>query len=345
MAHTDLARNPFSTTRPPPNNKKQDQLNHTQTPRPLNHTCWSRSSCNLLPRRLLLEAPPPLRWATTPSMKLPHLGGETEDPTPLPSGPPPGPTNKLPEHSSPANREQHESSSVAMTAQDYSTQWGTTQWGIGKFSTSWGTHTLPPSEPWAPYHTLTSTQHTEQETEEEPSYLSRVCSLCETPMATFHPFQPLTCFACTKILQDACETDHTKTRHTHEERGDEEEFQFKGIPIAGENYGDSVESRESVNSGENEQEEDNLSINSNWLSPVTGINLPATNDIAFRVGPTKDGVIQINTLSLPSLYTSISTAHSWNSPTTCPLILPNHHHSPIVLKKSNASFDMGLLPC
>ncbi len=78
-----------------------------------------------------------------PSMELPPLGGETEDPTPLPLGPPSGSNNKLPEHSSPSDQEKQESSSVETTGHDYSQQWGT-----GKFNPSWGNYTVPPPEPW-----------------------------------------------------------------------------------------------------------------------------------------------------------------------------------------------------
>jgi hypothetical protein len=80
-----------------------------------------------------------------PSMELPPLEGETEDPTPLPLGPPSGPTNKLLTHSRPSEQEHQESSSVEITGQDYSTQWG-----AGKFTPSRGNYTVPPSEPWDP---------------------------------------------------------------------------------------------------------------------------------------------------------------------------------------------------
>jgi hypothetical protein len=55
-------------------------------------------------------------------------------------------------------------------------------------------------------------------------------------LATVHALEPLTCFACTKILQ----TEHDnqiKAPKTRADREDEEEFLFKGIPIAGENEG------------------------------------------------------------------------------------------------------------
>jgi hypothetical protein len=107
-------------------------------------------------------------------------------------------------------------------------------------------------------------------------------------MATFHAFQPLTCFECTKTLQTDNDN-QLKTELTHEKRGDEEEFHFQGIPIAGENDGDSVESWEHAISGDSD--EDLLTQNHTWFSPVQGVNLRATDDIAFRIGPKKDGVI------------------------------------------------------
>ena len=188
-------------------------------------------------------------------MELPPLGGETDDPTPLPSGPPSGPTNKLPAHSRPSEQEHQESSSVEITGQDYSTQWGT-----GKFTPSWGNYTVPPPEPWDPYPHPTLTQETDQESEEDPTYLHRECSLCSTPLATFNAFESLSCFACTNILQTE-NNNQIKNDITHEERGNEEEFHFTGIPIAGENDGDSVESLEYTSS--RDSEEDSITQNNN----------------------------------------------------------------------------------
>jgi hypothetical protein len=199
-----------------------------------------------------------------PSMELPPLGGETEDPTSLPLGPPSGSTNKLPQLSSPNNQNKHESSSVNTTGQDYTQQWGT-----GKFSPSWGNYTVTPPEPWDYQQDHTSTHDTDQESEEAPTYLHRECSLCSTPLATFHAFEPLTCFECIKDLQTKNDN-QIKTALTHAEREDEEEFQFKGIPIAGENDGDSEESweRESWDTGDDKETEKDSFTNilqwANW---------------------------------------------------------------------------------
>jgi hypothetical protein len=141
------------------------------------------------------------------------------------------------------------------------------------------------------------THDTDQESEEAPTYLHRECSLCSTPLATFHAFEPLTCFACTKILQTKHDN-QIKTALTQAEREDEEEFLFKGIPIAGENDGDSEESweRKSWDKGdesEPDSEEDSITQNHTWFSPMHGVNIRATDDIAFCIGPKKDGVIQV----------------------------------------------------
>jgi hypothetical protein len=315
-----LTCDPFATTGPP---KKP-----SQKPSQLNPPTES------IPTHLLvatLQQPaakktPPRGNPTTqvghhphPSMELPPLGGETDDRTSLPSGPPSGPTNKLPAHSRPSEQEHQESSSVEITGQDYSTQWGT-----GKFTPSWGNYTVPPPEPWDPNPHPTITQETDQESEEDPTYLHRECSLCSTPLATFNAFEPLTCFACTNTLQTDTDTDHQiTTALTHEEREDEEEFQFKGIPIAGENDGDSEESweRESWDTGDDrETEKDSFTNNLQWANWDTSeahkqgeespwfpqprtVHILATEDITFSVGPRKDGIVKFTT-TLPFVLTS-----------------------------------------
>jgi hypothetical protein len=104
-------------------------------------------------------------------------------------------------------------------------------------------------------------------------------------LATVHAFEPLTCFACTKILQNEHDNQIQATRANRE---DEEEFLFQGIPIAGENDGDSEASWERASwDQEDEDETDNITQNHIWLSPVQGVNLRATDDIAFRIGPKK----------------------------------------------------------
>ncbi len=127
---------------------------------------------------------------------------------------------------------------------------------------------------------------------------------------------------CTKTLQ----TDNAKqikTALTHEAREDEEEFQFKGIPIAGENDGDSEESweRESWDKGD-ESETDNDSFTNNFQTVDTStgeesprvphprtVHILATEEIAFRVGPRKDGIVK--------------------SPTTLPFVLTTNYYQPL----------------
>jgi hypothetical protein len=141
-------------------------------------------------------------------------------------------------------------------------------------------------------------------------------------MATFHAFQPLTCFECTNNLQTDNDN-QIKTALTHEEREDEEEFQFKGIPIAGENDGDSEESweRESWDKGdERETDNDSFTNNLQWAHWDTSteskqreesprvpiprtVHILATEEIAFKVGPRKDGIVQSHT-TLPFVLTA-----------------------------------------
>jgi hypothetical protein len=117
-------------------------------------------------------------------------------------------------------------------------------------------------------------------------------------LATFHAFQPLTCFKCTKILQAENDT-QIKTDIAHEERGDEEEFHFTGIPIAGEHDGNSVESWEYAISRESEDEFHTQ--NHTWFSHVQGVNISATDDLT-RMG------LFMGPITLPSLSTPIPTA-------------------------------------
>jgi hypothetical protein len=193
---------------------------------------------------------------------------------------------------------------------------------MGKFTPSWGNYTVPPSEPWDPNPHPTITQETDKESEEEPTYLHRECSLCSTPLATFNAFEPLTCYACTNTLQTDTDNQITKAL-THEEREDEEEFQFKGISIAGESEGDSEESweRESWDTGDDrETGKDSSTNNLQWANWDTsdktkqGEELPwfphprtvhilATEDIAFSVGPRKDGIVKFTT-TIPFVLTT-----------------------------------------
>jgi hypothetical protein len=80
-------------------------------------------------------------------------------------------------------------------------------------------------------------------------------------MVTLNPFKTLTCHACLQWIQKSLDPED---RYHNEERDAEEEFQFKGIPIAGENDGDSEESweRESWDTGdESTTDKDSLTNN------------------------------------------------------------------------------------
>ncbi len=135
-------------------------------------------------------------------------------------------------------------------------------------------------------------------------------------MVTLNPFKTLTCHACLQWVQKSLDPDD---RYHNEERDAEEEFKFMGIPIAGENEGDSEESweRESwdTTGDENTTDKDSLTNNFQWAtwdtneeskqreeSPWT---LPPriTDDLAFQVGPRKDGIVQTRTHS-PLLLTT-----------------------------------------
>jgi hypothetical protein len=115
-------------------------------------------------------------------------------------------------------------------------------------------------------------------------------------------------------------------RYHYEERDAEEEFQFKGIPIAGENHGDSEESweRESWDTGDDSAtDKDSITNNFQWAAASwdknavakQGKNLPrvphsrivhtlATEEIAFWVGPRKDGTVKTHTTSPFTLTTN-----------------------------------------
>jgi hypothetical protein len=124
---------------------------------------------------------------------------------------------------------------------------------------------------------------------QQPNYLHRYCSICEAAMVTLNPFKALICHECKQNIQQEDITPQDIHKDVNEERDDEEEFVFHGIPIAGENKGDSEE--DWYDSDESEQEEEVL--HNNFTSIL--INAAATEDIAFLVGPTQDGQIKLPT--------------------------------------------------
>jgi hypothetical protein len=112
-------------------------------------------------------------------------------------------------------------------------------------------------------------------------------------MATLDPQALLTCHNCKAWLRDCEDTlgrDLTNNPRTREGGDDEQEFQFLGIPIAGENEGDSDEDWYSDDSQQDEHK--NLHTNN---CVTTSINVTASDSLAFQVGPTKDGRVMIRT--------------------------------------------------
>jgi hypothetical protein len=104
----------------------------------------------------------------------------------------------------------------------------------------------------------------------------------------------------------------TITRDTRDGGDDEQEYQFLGIPIAGENEGDSDEDwyEEDIEEEEDEDKE--------YLFGL--INNDASNDIAFRVEPNKDGIImsyQTDPIPLhPNQYRILTEEEPYDSTTS-----------------------------
>jgi hypothetical protein len=82
-------------------------------------------------------------------------------------------------------------------------------------------------------------------------------------------------------------TNHPRFR---EGGDDEQEFQFLGIPIAGENKGDSDEDWYSDDS----QQDEHKDLHTNNCTTAS-INVPASVSLAFQVSPAKDGHVMIRT--------------------------------------------------
>jgi hypothetical protein len=124
-------------------------------------------------------------------------------------------------------------------------------------------------------------------------------------MGTLNPLKTLTCHACLQWGTQCQDTIHDNDRQAITNKDDEEEFLFQGIPIAGENEGDSDDSWDS----ETFEPTQNVTF-ALPLHPSRGIgatdspagsllsklHLKATEAIAFLVGSVKDGVVQTYTL-------------------------------------------------
>jgi hypothetical protein len=163
-------------------------------------------------------------------------------------------------------------------------------------------------------------------------------------MVTLNPFKTLTCHDCQQWIQRSLDlSSRNEDKYHNEERDAEEEFKFMGIPIAGENDGDSEESweRESWDTGdESATDKDSLMINFQWANWDTSeeskqreespLRVPqprtvhtfATEEIAFWVGPRKDGIVKTNpTPPHYPYYQLLSTPSRRNTrlpPCACP---------------------------
>jgi hypothetical protein len=153
-------------------------------------------------------------------------------------------------------------------------------------------------------------------------------------MGTLNPFKTLTCHMCKQWIQESKDS-LQEEQDVNEEEDDEEEFQFKGIPIAGENEGDSDDSWEggevedssfvpSAHESKDDEEDvaftfhnhatftypvisidgkprENIKARWKWDEDYNHYSLPtlnyaAINDLAFKVGPVKDGLVRLEIL-------------------------------------------------
>ncbi len=115
-------------------------------------------------------------------------------------------------------------------------------------------------------------------------------------MVTLNPFKTFICHCheCKQGIQIQNEELSPQNLHKYvnEGRDDEEEFLFHGIPIAGENEGDSEEDWYYSDYYSDDSGKEEEIVHQNFTS--ISINADATEDIAFRVGPTKDGRVEIH---------------------------------------------------
>jgi hypothetical protein len=117
-------------------------------------------------------------------------------------------------------------------------------------------------------------------------------------MDTLTPFETLTCHTCLQWVEKSIGiTRDNVHKNVKYGKDDEEEFLFQGIPIAGENAGDSEDSWESAifghseDSRESEEEGDAPDCDHFYT-----MNQMATNYLAFTVGPVKDGIVKFHFL-------------------------------------------------
>ena len=124
-------------------------------------------------------------------------------------------------------------------------------------------------------------------------------------MGTLNPLKTLTCHDCLQWVEQSQDTIRDTDREATTNKDDEEEFLFLGIPLAGENEGDSEDSWESEVFGHTQNVTFAVPLHpSHGLgatdspanSLLSKLHLKATEAIAFLVGSVKDGVVQTYTL-------------------------------------------------
>jgi hypothetical protein len=115
----------------------------------------------------------------------------------------------------------------------------------------------------------------------EDAYHYVGCQICDTPMVTYRHILTPTCHTCKDEYQREVEETLQLQRHERDEReGSDDEEEFSRIPIAGETEGDYEDSLFDAIYGSENDSSDNETINKT-----------ATNNIAFAIGPHRDGII------------------------------------------------------
>jgi hypothetical protein len=209
-------------------------------------------------------------------MPTPYHGNKHEDPNFLMTDPPPGSTTRQLELIQTLNTGNEEEGSSSVQTDPEPITWGTYSPNPSPVG-SWGNPNYQP-----PSH---------------PRYLSRQYSICDKLMGTLNPFKTLTCHTCQQWVEKSIGiTQENVTKHVNAGKDDEEEFLFQGIPIAGENEGDSDDSWASEIF---RRSDDNRDSEKGGDAPDSdhSYNQMATNYIAFTVGPVKDGIVKCHSLS------------------------------------------------
>jgi hypothetical protein len=114
----------------------------------------------------------------------------------------------------------------------------------------------------------------------EDAYHYVGCQICDKPMVTYRHILTTTCHICKDEYQREVEETLKLQRHERDEReGSDDEEEFSRIPIAGVAEGDYEDSLSDAIYGSENDSSDNETLNKT-----------ATNNIAFAIGPHRDGI-------------------------------------------------------